>query len=297
MNQISRRKLLELMVGVGCVTPLATMAATWKQVSANAGGGQTWKPIPYTGPAGTNWKKLGGSAAVKLVISANAHNYNIYTQAVASGWDGVTPVACTVTVNSGVAVGSTSTATYSMDTGTGWPAGSTINLINNGYIAGHGGRGGTQFATVTGGGPSLNVRFALTITNASGYIYGGGGGGGYFPAQANGGQSRRPDSTWNGSGCRGYSGNSYTQCGGGTIPAQDGGGGAGYDPGAGASNNAGLVNGGGFGGGGGLGILGGACGGGGGGANTGYAYGGIAINGSSLVTWVSGNARVYGMVV
>jgi len=83
------------------------------------------------------------------------------------------------------------------DTGV-FPSGSTLQLINNGNIAGAGGTGGSPayqyfvwdsgyegggyYATApavppTAGGPALRAQFALTVTNNAN-IWGGGGGGG-----------------------------------------------------------------------------------------------------------------------
>ncbi|ABD72077.1 conserved hypothetical protein (plasmid) [Rhodoferax ferrireducens T118] len=301
MEDLTRRRLLELMVGVGCVTPMETMAATWKQVSANAGGGQTWKPIPYTGPAGTNWKKLGaaGAVTINLVISANVYAYNIKNEALATGWNGTTPAICTVTINSGVVVGSVSYLTHSFDTGPGWPLGSTISIVNGGYIAGKGGDGGTggDSAMNTGlsggspGGPAMNLQWPVTITNAAGYIYSGGGGGG--------GGMGSPDI---GSGGHGGAGG----CGGAGF-GYGAGGWYGYDDWLGGlTRRGGQVAGGGLlngGGGAGLGVTGNWNGGGGGGASGGPADSwpgghGLAIttNGHAI-TWASGNTRVYGGVV
>lgn len=298
------------MVGVGCVTPLETMAATWKQVSANAVGGQTWKPIPYTGPAGTNWKKLGaaGMVTINLVIPSNTFNYNIKAAAIATGWNGTTPANCTVTVNAGVVVGSGSTSAYAMDTGTGWPVGTLLSLTNNGYIIGEGGNGGPVISgavsrTTAGlaGGPSLNLRYPMTITNGAGYIYSGGGGGGssqaiYYIASYSGAVGIY-QAMAGGGGAGQYGGAAGTGNAPGYAPAAGGlaagGFGAGGRAAGGTLNVAGGVS---------AGLYG--CGGGGGGANGGGggAWGpagghGLAIttNGNAI-TWVSGNTRVYGGV-
>lgn len=89
---------------------------------------------------------------------------------------------CTVQVDAGVYVYSTSTATPGMVTGTASVAG-TLILINNGYIYGAGGAGGS---TTPGcrdkqvgfpGGTALQLEQDLTVDN-NGSILGGGGGGG-----------------------------------------------------------------------------------------------------------------------
>ena len=120
----------------------------------------------------------------KLVISADTANYNIFTSAGSPTY----PVAVTLTINASINVYSTSTATYALDTGTGWATGSTITIANSGKIIGKGGAGGNgaywvasvNYAGPTvgaGGGPALRLQYATTISG-SGFIVGGGGGGG-----------------------------------------------------------------------------------------------------------------------
>jgi hypothetical protein len=105
-------------------------------------------------------------------------------------------VTVTVTVNQGVQVVASNPLTPAMDL-SGLPSGSTINLINNGLIAGAGGRGGNGAGASSGGGatyqtvlyasaghnggnailgPGLSHTF--NVTNTNGKIWGGGGGGG-----------------------------------------------------------------------------------------------------------------------
>lgn len=121
---------------------------------------------------------------VNLTISANTSNYNIFT---AAGSPAV-PANVTVTVNPGIFVYGTSTATPALSTGSGWAVGSTITLVNNGNIIGSGGIGGytssngNVFALNAGakggnGGDALQALYAITVTN-NGKIAGGGGGGG-----------------------------------------------------------------------------------------------------------------------
>ncbi len=73
-------------------------------------------------------------AATVLTISSNTNNYDIGAAAIAAGGDKSTPVI--LTINSGVTVGSTSSSTAAMYTGTGWSNGTTITIYNNGSIAG-----------------------------------------------------------------------------------------------------------------------------------------------------------------
>ena len=114
-------------------------------------------------------------------IDTNVQNYNLNSAAIANGWDGVTAITANVLVNSNVYVWSDSTATAAFVVGT-LPAGSVVNITNNGFIMGRGGDGasmtganqGTRYGT--NGGPAIDINYNITITNNS-YIAGGGGGG------------------------------------------------------------------------------------------------------------------------
>jgi hypothetical protein len=131
-----------------------------------------------------------GEITVNLTISANTNNYNIWNEVVAQlGYTPTVKVVCTLTINSGVIVGSTSVSSPALDTGTGWPTNSTITVVNNGTIQGKGGKGGNGPAppatddTVSGnagenGGDAFSLHWPVTINNTNGYIWGGGGGGG-----------------------------------------------------------------------------------------------------------------------
>jgi len=115
-------------------------------------------------------------------IATNTANYDLRAAAVSAGWNQTTPLNATVTINSGVYVYSGSTGSYAFVTGTTFPAGSVLSLINNGTIVGRGGDGGTGGNASTGfggggGGPALYAGYALRVTN-NGRIAGGGGGGG-----------------------------------------------------------------------------------------------------------------------
>ncbi|HET9574536.1 MAG TPA: hypothetical protein VFP29_12510 [Methyloceanibacter sp.] len=140
----------------------------------------------------------GGGFLYTPTISANTNNYNMKSAAIAAGWDQVAPLVMTVTVNSGVVIGSTSTGSYAFDTGNTFPSGSRLKLVNAGKIVGKGGGGGDGSDAMyrafvgdpgwgsnssdgysgTAGGPALNAQVALEIDNTGGVIGGGGGGGG-----------------------------------------------------------------------------------------------------------------------
>lgn len=145
-----------------------------------------------------------GAFLLNRVIAADLSNYNLKTDAIASGWDGRAALVATVTINPGVVVSASSTAGHAFDTGTGFSVGSTLALINHGYICGMGGAGGRGDSGSPGtwpganGGPALIARVPIAITN-NGTIGGGGGGGGgaffngsdAFGAGGGGGRSGR----------------------------------------------------------------------------------------------------------
>ena len=130
----------------------------------------------------------------QLTISSNTQNYNAYSAALATGWDGVAPIDLTITISPGVVVGSVSTGAYAFDTGSGYPTGSSVTIVNNGYIVGAGGIGGTGGARLNfqcsgtaggAGGSALHVGHNISLTN-NGVIGGGGGGGGGGAAKCTG---------------------------------------------------------------------------------------------------------------
>ena len=138
-------------------------------------------------------------ASYPLTISSNVQNFALLPLLGTLGG----PVSVTITVNQGVIVSSASAVTAAMDL-SGLPSGSTVTLVNNGYIIGCGGRGadgamavynGTSPRQDSGGnaqiggiailGPGLSRTF--NVSNSNGHIWGGGGGGGSGGANANGG--------------------------------------------------------------------------------------------------------------
>lgn len=122
---------------------------------------------------------IGAPSEIARLISANASDVNmaaLFGNPVAAG-------TYVLTINSGVRVTASSTATAALTTGT-FPAGSTVKIVNNGYIIGAGGAGGSSPTTIaTGGaggagGPALWLSTSVSLDNTNGAIYGGGGGGG-----------------------------------------------------------------------------------------------------------------------
>jgi hypothetical protein len=131
----------------------------------------------------TNFYGKSNRVTVAATISANTNNYVVNT-AKASGYAAGT-TDFTLTINSGIFVGSGSTGSYAMTVDTSWTAGDTVTIINNGTIVGRGGNGGQSVSPISGsgsggapGGPALNVNRAITLNNTNGRIAGGGGGGG-----------------------------------------------------------------------------------------------------------------------
>lgn len=219
----------------------------------------------------------------KQTISADTTNYNLRSAALAGGWDGVKPLLATVTINSGVVVSSDNTTTPAFDTGSGFPAGSQLELVNNGYVCGMGGRGGSNYnSSHQGGGTALRASFPLSVTNV-GVIAGGGGGGREgsgdpdYAAGGGGGRSGRHNSA---------GGTGYYYGGAGTFSSGGGGGngGAGGTTGPGGDAASGLG-----GGGGGWGSN--------GGGNGWYAggAGGSSVTGNSYITWLATGTR-YGSI-
>lgn len=120
-------------------------------------------------------------------ISTNTKALDLKAKATSLGWNGVNPIDFTITINSGIyIVGNTVgslPAIYSSGTSSTWPSGSIIRIINNGYIVGvkgYGGSGGNSYSFGQDGmrgGAAIQIPCYLSITNANGYIFGGGGGG------------------------------------------------------------------------------------------------------------------------
>ena len=181
-------------------------------------------------------------------ITSNQTNYNLRTAALAAGWPGTAKVVATV--SPGVYIYGNSTGTPGLTIDGAWPGG--VALVNNGYILGQGGNGGTGQNGLTysasnspgaSGGTALSVSTPTSITN-NGTIGGGGGGGG--------GGGRAPwcdffDTSWGGGGggggqtglnnsSGGSGGNSYSQQSRGASP-----GGTGTYTGAGGGGQSGAA--------------------------------------------------------
>lgn len=243
---------------------------------------------------------LGSHRAINITISTNQNKYNLFTAAGSPA--GV--VIANLTINSGVTVYSDTTATAAL-TVSGFAAGSTINVINNGTIAGMGGAGGSLTTSGVGnpglnGGHAIATTIALNITN-NGTIAGGGGGGGsgasYYSGYGDGGgggQSFSASSGGTGGASGGNGANGSSTSGGNGSNAGGATGGSGAANGVAGGNGGNSNYGGGGGGGGGYGAAGGTGGkatipnqlGGAGGAA------GKAVNtGGNTITWLATGTR------
>lgn len=215
----------------------------------------------------------------RQTISSDATNYVLRNAAITAGWDGIVPLDAEVTVASGIVLSANSTSLYGFDTGTGFPAGTTLKLIMPGYVCGMGGAGGAAYTAGSNGGPALRAQYAISIDAAGGVIGGGGGGGGSSKGGGGGGRSGRIDAAGGTGTPTGASGTFSSGGSGG-----GGGGGAGGTTGPGGDGSS-LVGGGG----GGWGASGGTAGSYAGGA------GGAAVVGNSYITWINTGTR-YGAI-
>jgi hypothetical protein len=140
---------------------------------------QSIPPRILTKPTSVN-----GRSSINLTIASNVNNYDVFYNAAMTGlyYPGYTDI--TVTINSGVYVGSLNT-TDSAITVSGFNTGDTITITNNGNIYGCGGTGGngqnlgnpiSSSNNGGAGGDALLLSYPTTIQN-NGTIAGGGGGG------------------------------------------------------------------------------------------------------------------------
>jgi len=118
-------------------------------------------------------------------LNINLYEYAIARREINSG-DTVN-----LTINTGAVIGSASTSQPAFTTGSGWPSGVTINIVNRGRIEGAGGKGGDGGDSVASsknpigsdgadgedGGLGVSFLYNCSFTN-DGFVAGGGGGGG-----------------------------------------------------------------------------------------------------------------------
>ena len=145
-------------------------------------------------------------------VSANTETYT-FNPAKVSGYIAGNTTA-TLTIDNGVYLYSNSISTPAL-TVSGWATGDTVYIVNNGFIMGRGGDGGTYSSVskstvrAQNGGDAISLQHNTTIFN-NGFIAGGGGGGGAANFAGGGGGG-------------GGAGGGY----GGSVALQDGGGGSG----------------------------------------------------------------------
>jgi hypothetical protein len=173
------------------IVEVSSDGVTWSQVYAAAGTATQVQVPPGTSylraaAVGTKrgpWSTWLPSTPIgeepgplELTIFGNTNDYNIKTAAVAAGWNGTDVIDVHVTIYPGIRLGSTSTGTPGLRTGSSWPDGCTIAIDNYGLIYGRGGNGGAPNGGA-GGDAFWNEGVPTTINNY-GTIAGGGGGGG-----------------------------------------------------------------------------------------------------------------------
>ncbi len=117
-----------------------------------------------------------------FTISSSQANANLRTLAVNAGWNQSTAVSATVA--GGIYVYSTSDGTPGLTINGSLPGG--VKLVNNGFIMGKGGDGGSGFSSGITGTTAISLGVNCSIVNNS-YIGGGGGGGGGGVAGGGGG--------------------------------------------------------------------------------------------------------------
>lgn len=115
-----------------------------------------------------------------LKITSNVNNYSVASQLGNPSY----PVNILLIIESGVTVGSSTSANKSLNSGALHPS-SQLKIINNGTIYGPGGEGGPGAVGGTdnpgngvNGNAAIDTQVRLVIDNTNGTIFGGGGGGG-----------------------------------------------------------------------------------------------------------------------
>lgn len=182
------------------------------------------------------------------VFSSDQLDFNWYNYLVGLGWNQITPLSVSITINAGVYVYSDTVGGYGFDQGTIFPAGSVAQIIIPGFIHGKGGAGAAGgFGTGPNGsvgGPALNLLGitggALIIITGAGVIAGGGGGGGAGGAGFSGGPTVGGNAGGGGARSGGAGGNNGLSTPGGAGTSSAGGAGQAGGPGAGNGGNGGA---------------------------------------------------------
>ena len=159
---------------------------TWnpsKDIYVKSGG--SWRTIKKAWHKTSGTWQLVHNRTQQIPIIANGYNVNLRSVLDAYlGFSQNTAMDIVITVNPGVVIGSTSVSTPGMTTGTFIP-GTTVTLVNYGYVVGRGGNGGGCPQARQNGGPALDASsWPLTVLNY-GIIGSGGGGGGQGDCDGN----------------------------------------------------------------------------------------------------------------
>lgn len=118
---------------------------------------------------------------VVTVAASTSTGIDVYANAVAQGWNEISPLLVDITINSGVTISSSDTSKATIDCSATFPSGSVAIIKNSGTIngaPGAGGQGAGESGHAGGVAVKLNIPGAVLNNLASGNIRGGGGGGG-----------------------------------------------------------------------------------------------------------------------
>ena len=198
----------------------------------------------------SNFYGKSNRAAISYTFTSSTANASLNVAAIGGYIAGISDI--TITVNPGVYLYSTSVPTPGL-TLSGGTSGDTVTLVNNGFIMGQGGVGGSNVggdAPGRAGGTALQLGYPTTVnnTNGSAYIGGGGGGGAAYTGNYGGGGGAGGGAGGAGGGSSGGGGGSIGGSGG-NAPAGGQGGGAGGGGGYAVPAGRGFTPGGGGGGG------------------------------------------------
>lgn len=141
--------------------------------------GQNTQYTPWSSATGFTASQY---AEFNITLDSNVRSYSLFDSVTNNfNWNQTQPLQGTLTIASGVVVGSTNPSNNALEI-VGIPSSSIITLQNNGRITGAGGDGADATSTTpaagVSGGTALRVTNNITIQNANGVIAGGGGGGG-----------------------------------------------------------------------------------------------------------------------
>lgn len=102
-------------------------------------------------------------------ISSSRSTYNVYTAAIATGWNGITPLNADITINAGVTITGTGNGTSAAIVLNNLPRNSRITINNSGTVVGSGGSAGYNTTNSSATGYPGNPTSITPITFANGY--------------------------------------------------------------------------------------------------------------------------------